>query len=93
MSDVESLKNHIKGLTAQCEASKQMLNETLASCMQLRTNMHVLSGQLQEAYTEMSELKRIKAENEKQIVELGQRITELTPKTECAATQDDCIAG
>ena len=91
--ELKDAKDNTKGLLAQLEATKQMLNENLATCLQLRTNMHILSGQLQEAFVELSDLKRIKLENEKQIVELAQKINELTAKQECPVTQDDCVAG
>ena len=51
MSNNEQLKSidQIKGLSAQLEAAKQMVNESLQSILQLKTNFNLL----QQAYNEL----------------------------------------
>ncbi len=74
--------NNIKGLIAQLEASKQMLNEQLASNLQLRTNMHMFNQANQEFVKDNSKLKQ-EADNLKQhIITLVAKVNELTPTTD-----------
>jgi phage shock protein A len=78
--ELNDAKNNIKGLAAQAEAAKQMLNESLASCLQLRTNMQIFGSTNQELVRELSDLKRVKTELENQIVGLAEKINELNAK-------------
>lgn len=42
MNDIEQLNTIIKNLTAQMEATRQLLNETLQGSLNLRTNLLLL---------------------------------------------------
>lgn len=55
---LEQHMNEIKGLRAQLEAHKQMVNEGLAVGVQLRTNLVLFQQALQEANTEKENFKK-----------------------------------
>lgn len=81
----EQLKQQQKALFAQLEAHKQMVNEGLAISVNLRTNVIMFQGALQEKARELEESKQANANltNQvdvlnKQVTALNQRISELT---------------
>lgn len=81
----EQLKLQIKGMFAQLDAHKQMVNEGLASSVQLRTNLVLFQTELQEKSHENELLKNSNANLNsqvdvlnKQVTTLNQRISELT---------------
>lgn len=41
-------QDQVKGLTAQLEAVKQMFNNSMAECVQLRANIHLMNQTNQE---------------------------------------------
>lgn len=69
----KEMADHIRGLVAQLEASKQMLNEQLASNLQLRTNLNIFGQANQEYLVNEGKLKG-------EIEALISKINELTPK-------------
>jgi predicted nuclease with TOPRIM domain len=90
--ELELATNNIKGLIAQLEATKQMLNEQLASNLQLRTNVHMFANANKEFVDHNSQLQK-EIENLKQhIITLATKINELTPKPELPPTTDS-LAG
>jgi uncharacterized coiled-coil DUF342 family protein len=50
-------KEHIKGLVAQVEATKEMLNESFSTNLQLRTNINVIKRTYNEHVKESSVVK------------------------------------
>lgn len=81
----EQLKMQQKGLFAQLEAHKQMVNEGLATSVQLRTNLVMFQQALQEKSQELEATKNSNANlnNQvdvlnKQVTALNQRVSELT---------------
>lgn len=50
-TNIEKLNTHIKGLTAQVQAHKDMLNEMISNATVMRTNQILLS----QAYKELSD--------------------------------------
>lgn len=73
MSDVAQLQQQVKGLNAQLDAAKQMINESLTTSLQLRSNLNLLSATY--------------SENLKKNAELEAKIKELTPKEKVAKTK------
>lgn len=71
----DQLTSQIKGLNAQLEAYKQMLNEQLQTSVNLRTNIILY----QQAHQEVS-LKNTQLQ--KELDEANKKIEELTPKVE-----------
>ena len=72
---VKQLADNIKGLVAQLEASKQMLNEQLASNLHIRTNLQIFGNANKEYLENEARLNSI-------IAELNKKVDELTPKPE-----------
>ncbi len=54
MSNIEQMNQHIKGLTAQLDAAKQMVNEALQTILQLKTNHNLLQNAYNELHAEHS---------------------------------------
>ena len=72
---LENANNNIKGLNAQLEACKQMLNEYIAQNLQLRTNLVMCAQLNEEANKNINDLKT-------QLVKLGAELAELKAKEE-----------
>lgn len=53
---IAQLISQNKGLAAQCEAAKQMVNEGLQVSLQLRTNLHIFQQANQEQATQIKTL-------------------------------------
>ena len=96
MSDLQNqldqANSNLKGLNANLEAHKQMLNETLQAVIQLRTNLVLY----QQAHTESSQanaelikqLEFVKTENENLLA----RVVELSaPSTAAQCVNDDLV--
>lgn len=80
------LQNQIKGLHAQLEATKQMLNESHGSQLQCRATIIIFQQQINESMKEIANLKAEKnnliADKEKllaQVTELDAKVTALIP--------------
>ena len=81
-TELNQANNNIKGLVAQLDASKGMLNDSFASCLQLRTNLN-LFVQANKEYVENES--RLKSEIESLkvgVAGLVIQVNDLTPKTE-----------
>lgn len=83
MSDLENeivqAKENIKGLIAQLDAAKQLVNEGLASNLQLRTNLNLFNQLHQELVQKnsqlMQDIETIRAQN----FALSERVLALSP--------------
>lgn len=47
-AQLSQLQMNLKGMVAQLDATKQMFNEAMASCLQLRTNNNMMNGHINE---------------------------------------------
>ena len=68
---VEQLQSHIKGLSAQLEASKQIINEANQVNLTLRTNIILYQQSYEEAIKETKALQAEVAELIKKVNDLG----------------------
>jgi len=76
----EQLEAQVKGLNAQLDATKQMLNESLAAQLQLRSSLVIFQQTIQEHMGTITNLKNDIAKlNEENAAHLA-RITELDAK-------------
>jgi hypothetical protein len=74
--ELEDTKNQLKGLNAQSEASKQMLNDSLALNHQLRTNLILLQQIHQEAVNKNQGLDFLNKQLSAKVLELTPVVTE-----------------
>jgi chromosome segregation ATPase len=76
-NELEIAKSNIKGLTAQLDAAKQMINEILASNLQLRTNVVLFQQSYQEVNQEKHVLKQELEVQTNQVTYLTNKIPDL----------------
>ena len=69
--DLNTANDNIKGLLAQLEAAKQMVNEGLSSNLQLRTNLNLFQQANQEYLNENHKLRSTVDALSKKILELA----------------------
>jgi len=79
MSDLQSLQNELtlannnnKGLMAQLDAAKQMVNEQMNTNLQLRTSLNISQQNIQE-------LLAANETHRKQVIALSSKLLELQP--------------
>lgn len=77
--DLQQANMNIKGLTAQLDATKQMVNEILASNLQFRTNQIILQQAHQEIAVEKSGLMNQVEMHKAEIEVLKAKVLELQP--------------
>jgi len=89
MTDEVQFQAQIKGLTAQLDATKQMLNESLANQLQLRSSLIIMQQSNQEFCKEIANLKGDKEKLLAQVTELDAKVSALTTPevTQDAANQ------
>jgi len=83
--EITTLKDQIKGVQAQLNASKQMFNETLEVNLNLRTNIILYQQAHQESLDKNKTLMDSVSTLSNEILELKAKIKELTPETTVAA--------
>lgn len=83
-----------KGLAAQLESSKQMLNESLNSGLMIRAQAILIDGALKEAHQENASLKQRISELEKKIIEINETANTAAPAWPeiCAAPGEEPLA-
>jgi chromosome segregation ATPase len=57
MTEIENFKEAIESLNAQLEASKQMYNESVNNCFQLRTSNVTFQKEIQKLKNELEDVK------------------------------------
>jgi methyl-accepting chemotaxis protein len=77
---VEAERNNAKGLNAQLDACKQMFNDGSASILQLRTQLNLVNGNMQEMTRKIASDAKELEDNKNQIAALMKQITDLTVK-------------
>lgn len=92
MSEVtfEQLQQQVKGLTAQLEAHKQVVNENLHSIISLKTNIYLYQQAHQEACKLNGELQKEVERGKLQIADFAKKIAEL--ETQLPAPQPEVDA-
>lgn len=69
--EITQLKDHIKGLTAQFDAAKAMVNDSLQTQLQIRANLNIFIEANKEAQIEINKLRSTVDTLTKQILTLS----------------------
>jgi chromosome segregation ATPase len=79
MSEIEQYKSHIRGLEAQLNACKAMLNDAHTTSLQLRSSLIIFQQDAQEIHRAKEDLQK-EVDNHKNVIEsLTAKILELSP--------------
>jgi hypothetical protein len=83
MSEQQSVdlqtQSQIKGLFAQLEAAKQMVNEGLQTSLQLRATLHIFQADNKDLARQKETMQKQIDMHKAQIVELSKKVLELQP--------------
>lgn len=90
---VVNLTNQCKGLDAQLAATKGMLNDQLASMMQIRANLHIFQLANQEHLQNEANLNAVIKALTKEKEDLLAKVTELDAKLNPSTAITDDLVG